>query len=332
MRVLLPGCLILATFLAAAPETSAQSNIIPPPTSEDWARLAKLPDWSGTWNPSVRGQNEEIQKSPTPWTPKAAAQIAKMAADEAAGKPHPLFVDCLPQGMPSWMLITHNAIEFLFTPGRVTILGESDGNKLRRIYTDGRSHPADPDLTFHGHSIGHWEGETLVVDTVGVMPEMLIAITEGLGVPNNGDMRIVERIHLASPEILQFDMEITAPHVLTATWKTSRTYYRQRARNLEIVEGSCLQGRYLSEIDKDGNAVFVPVPDDYARGDPLWRNSEEKPHSFESFGRRPGSGSSGRHDVGAPFDSHVRHLQKSLDYGHNQNRSMDQSPCHGLGL
>ena len=63
-----------------------------------------------------------------------------MFAEEKAGRPPPIFVNCLPEAMPSWMLVTHNAMEFLFTPGRVTILGEFDGNRLRRIYTDGRGH------------------------------------------------------------------------------------------------------------------------------------------------------------------------------------------------
>ncbi len=59
--------------------------------------------------------------------------------------------------MPGFVLITRNAFEFLFTPGRVTVLGEMDGNRLRRIWTDRRGHPDDPDLSFHGDSIGHWE-------------------------------------------------------------------------------------------------------------------------------------------------------------------------------
>ena len=61
------------------------------------------------------------------------------------------------------------------------MLGESDGNRLRRIYTDGRSHPETPDPSFHGHSIGHWEGDTLVVDTVDILPQAPLAISEAVG-------------------------------------------------------------------------------------------------------------------------------------------------------
>ncbi len=154
-------------------------------------------------------------------------------------------------------------------PGRVTLLGESDGDRLRRIYTDGRPHAEDPDPSFHGDSIGHWDGDTLVVDTIGILPETYIALGEAVGVPNNGDMHIVERIHLAGPGTLHDDLEITAPHVLTQPWKTTRIYTRQRARKLDIVEGVCLQGSFSEAKDKNGNAVFVPLKQQNGNAAPL---------------------------------------------------------------
>ncbi len=141
-------------------------------------------------------QIAQEKSNPPPWKPAIAKQIAKMYADEKAGHPFEVIDHCFPTGMPSWMLITHNAFEVLFTPGRVTILGEGDGNRMRRIYTDGRPHPPDPDPSFHGHSVGHWEGGTLVIDTIAVLPQAYLAVNEAVGVPNNGDMHIVERMHL----------------------------------------------------------------------------------------------------------------------------------------
>src|SRR5580704_14270758 len=168
----------------AAEPGKKQTIINPPPTAQDWADLAKLPDWSGVWNPKISDQDAQIKTNPPPWTPKAAAQIERMFAEERAGRPPPIFVNCLPEAMPSWMLVTHNAMEFLFTPGRVTILG---------------------------HSIGHWEGDTLVVETVNVLPQAYLAVSEAAGVPNNGDMKVIERIHLGAPDILHDDLEIYAP-------------------------------------------------------------------------------------------------------------------------
>jgi hypothetical protein len=254
--------LLLLSALPSNPEdlgAKEKSAIRPPPTAKDWADLAKLPDWSGVWNPKISDQFAQVKTNPPPWTPKALAQIAHMDAEERAGRPPPIFVNCLPEGMPSWMLVTHNAMEILFTPGRVTMLGESDGNRLRRIYTDGRSHPDSPDPTFHGHSIGHWEGQTLVIDTVGVVPQAYLAVSEAVGLPNNGDLHVVERIHLEGPDVLHDDLEITAPRLLARPWKTTRIFFRQRARKFDIVEGVCLEGSFGQAVDADGNSVYAPI-------------------------------------------------------------------------
>ena len=253
------GLVVLALGAAPSAPSLAAQTINPPPTAADWAALGQLPDWSGVWAPDMPDQRAENDRNPPPWTPRAAAQIKAMNAEEEAGRPKGLFIDCLPESMPSWMLISHNAMEVLFTPGRVTLLGESDGNRLRRIYTDGRPHPDDPDLTFHGHSIGHWEGDTLVVDTVGILPEALVAITEAAGVPNNGDMHITERIRLIKPDTLQDELTIAAPNVLTKPWVTRRLYDRHRQRVYDIVEGVCLQGGLAERKDKNGDSVFVPM-------------------------------------------------------------------------
>ncbi len=228
----------------------------------DYAALARLPDWSGVWIPDQRDQDAQMTSNPTPWTAKAAKEAARLDAEEQAGRPKGLFVNCLPEAMPSWMLINHNAMEVLFTPGRVTMLGESDGNRLRRIYTDGRKHPDDPDLSFFGHSVGHWEGDVLAVDTVGILPQSYIAISEAVGIPNDGDMHITERIHLAGPDVLADDMEITAPHVLSRPWKTTRLFRRDKSPNSDILEGVCLQGGFTTGKDENGDDVFIPLPHD----------------------------------------------------------------------
>tara|TARA_R110000772_G_scaffold14958_5_gene42769 strand:+ start:89 stop:877 length:789 start_codon:yes stop_codon:yes gene_type:complete len=226
-------------------------------SQQDYAELADLPDWSGIWTPDVADQRRQATENLTPWTAEAAREISDMLLADVSGNPAGIFNDCLPEGMPTWMLISHNAFEVLFTPGRVTLLGESDNNRLRRIYTDGREHPEDPDPSYHGHSIAHWEGDTLVVDTIGILPESYIAISEATGVRNGGDMHVKERIYLAEPDIMYVDMEITAPHVLTETWETRRIY--ERVRGFDIVEGICLQGTSFNQVDEDGEFIFLPT-------------------------------------------------------------------------
>jgi len=260
--------LLFAIFLSLTATVQAGEAPIfnPAPTTADWGKIAALPDWSGVWvpapaksggKPPVPGQWVESEPA---WKPDAARQIAALEADEKAGNPHNIYVNCLPEGMPDFIIMTLNALEILVTPGRVTLLGEFDGNRLRRIYTDGRDHPSDPDLTFNGHSIGKWQGDILVVDTVAILPQVFIPLGQGVGLPNNGDMHIIERIHLTAPDELTDDLEIIAPKVLAEPWHYSRRFNRHRDRSSDIIEASCRQGDFVEQTDADGNAVYAPLP------------------------------------------------------------------------
>jgi hypothetical protein len=225
------------------------------------SRAAAAPsDFDGVWIPDVKDQHRQETENVPPWKPEVVPQIQRLIAEEKAGRPFLVLGHCLPHGMPSWMLMTHNAFEWLTTPGRVTMLGEVDGNRMRRIYTDGRPHPEDPDLTLHGHSIGHWQGDVLVVDTTAIAPQAYIAPSEAVGIPNNGDMHIVERLYLAKPNELRDDLEITAPRVLTAPWKTTRIFRRYPDRHYEIIEGECEQEDLVPGKDEYGNDIFVSHP------------------------------------------------------------------------
>jgi len=234
----------------------------PAPSSKDWADLAKLPDWSGVWIPDRKHPNFRFGAVRPSFTPAAAAYIEEQEALVRSGTPNNLYINCLPEGMPSAVIMARSASEFLFTPGRVTILGENDGTRLRRIYTDGRGHPDDPDLTFNGHSIGHWEGDTLVVDTVAILPQSFLPLGQAVGIPNNGDMHIVERIRLAEPDRLEDAVQIEAPKVLTAPWRVTKSLVRSRARKDDIIEASCRQGDFHEAVDSKGNHVFVPTLQD----------------------------------------------------------------------
>ena len=91
--------LLSSRALSAEPERKPDLN--PPPTAADWAALARLPDWSGIWVPNINDQHRQLTANPTPWTPKVGAVIDHMWSELKAGRPAPLFVNCLPEGMPS---------------------------------------------------------------------------------------------------------------------------------------------------------------------------------------------------------------------------------------
>jgi hypothetical protein len=258
----------LTAFSATSIALDAPPVLNPPPKPKEWAALARLPDWSGTWSPAADDRAFPLGRKEPKWLPDADRQVQQLKQDEAAGAPRNVYVNCLPEGMPSLILMTVNALEFLFTPGRVTILGEFDGNRLRRIYTDGRPHPADPDLSFNGHSIGHWEKDTLVVDTIGLLPEVYLPLGQAVALPNNGDMHIQERIHLVNADRLIDELIIDAPHVLAEPWVISRSFVRSRERRFDIVEASCRQGDFREARDSHDNAAFLPIGHE-AGGAPL---------------------------------------------------------------
>ncbi len=238
------------------------------PTARDWAAIAGLPDLSGVWTPGPIDRFGPGSTTVPPWRPEIAKQVEALKALDAEGRPQNIYINCLPEGLPSSVTQTLNSVEFLVTPGRVTILGEFDANRLRRIWTDGRGHPADPDPTFSGHSIGHWEGNSLVVDTIGILPEVYLPMGQSVGIPNNGDMHVKERITLVDADTLRDDLEVIAPKVLTGPWKIGRTFTRHRERKYDFVESSCRQGDFFEDTDASGNAVFKPIPKD-AGGAPL---------------------------------------------------------------
>ncbi len=144
---------------------AAQQTFTPkPPTQNDWAAIAKLPDFTGVWEQTFGGGRGRAGGPPAgpQLTP---AYAAKQRANIAIGAEDKQTANCLPPGMPGIMGQPY-PMEFLLTPGLVTIVIEAY-SQVRHIYTDGRPLPDDPDPKFFGTSIGHWENGTLIAETIG---------------------------------------------------------------------------------------------------------------------------------------------------------------------
>ena len=132
-------------------------------------------------------------------------------------------------------------MEVLFTPGRVTIT--TDHGLIRRIYTDGRPLPSEPFVTATGSSIGHWDGDVLVVDTVGLSPRLKLA-----GVPAGEGFRIQERIYLDPRQLLHIDGVITAPEALTGPYRYTQTYGRFENQQYALAQ-------FVTDCDKDDRSI-----------------------------------------------------------------------------
>jgi hypothetical protein len=116
------------------------------------------------------------------------------------------------------------AVEFLFTPERVTLTNEA--GLVRRIYTDGRAAPADAEPTNTGISIGRWEGQTLVVETTHINPRLRYPLPGPRWPPIGANARVTERIVLKDPNTLEFEVVTYAPDILTEPDRRTRLYTR----------------------------------------------------------------------------------------------------------
>lgn len=249
MRVTpLPLLVWVATLLPMAIATGvldAQTASNAGPTATDWSTLAKLPDFTGVWEVGPGGGGGGRGRGAPPGPSLTPAAAAKRKELQSLGREDKETANCVPPGMPGIMGQPY-PMEFLLTPGKVTIVIEAY-TQVRHIYTDGRPLPEDPDLKFHGTSIGRWEGNALVVDTIGFSPLTELAAN----VPHSDKMRIRERFTLTGPDTMSIETTVTDPEVLTAPFTTTRTLQRHRAWT--IAEYVC-QENNRNFVDEKGKA------------------------------------------------------------------------------
>ncbi len=256
---MLAGCGGSGGGNATAAPDAAKSAAAAMPARPDpgYATLAKLPDWNGVWEPALFARPREARPTGPPPAPKLTPQYAKQfAAFQAKNRSTPgiNFVspvaNCVPPGLPGSMTQPY-PIEFLFTPGRVTILIETY-SMVRRVYTDGGPLPPSDQLdpSYQGTSVGHWEGDTLVVETGGILPET----SPVNGILGHSDkMKVTERMRLADPDTLEIVTTRDDPAVFTEPFTTTARYARHR--DWKIMEYVCAQNNH-DALDEHGNAAF----------------------------------------------------------------------------
>jgi len=227
----------------------------------DYRALEALPDWRGIWAPIMGDRGVPPPETPQLIGPYKAHHeevqaLIKSGDPDALAKVERRVSACEPPGVPGIMVQPYN-IEFLFTPGSVTINQEAY-MQVRRIFTDGRPLPEDPDPTYNGHSIGHWvDGDTLVVTTVG--------LREGgsmgrWGITHSDQVRLTERIHLdpADKDILVVENRFEDPKALARPWQSVSRF--RRLRSLDQIEFVCAQND-RNPINEQGEVEYIGVAD-----------------------------------------------------------------------
>jgi hypothetical protein len=167
-----------------------------------------------------------------PFTPWAEEQFKK--ADTKVNDPN---LACLPHGIPRIMFVPL-PMEIFQVPDKVLMYQEA-GNQLRQIHMN-REHLKDLDPIYNGDSIGKWDGNTLVVDTVGFNT---ITWMDHVGLPHTGALHVVERIRRVDHNTLIDDFTIEDPKAYTKKWTASQTYILKPG--WEIAEYVCDNNKYV---------------------------------------------------------------------------------------
>ncbi|MBZ5661030.1 MAG: hypothetical protein LAO08_11545 [Acidobacteriia bacterium] len=246
--------LALLAMLSLSPIVRAQTaaqQAAPSPK-----KTAPGADLTGVWTQYPRiGANSASEggfafsKEEPPMTPWAEAKFKSTKAPHTGGYSGPsddTTLTCFPPGVPRIYLFNF-PMEIFEVPGRVLIVYEF-GHFIRQIYTDGRPHAADANSTWMGDSIGKWEGDTLVVDTVGLNDKTWL---DQLGHPHSDALHLIERFRRVAPDLLQIDFTFDDPKAFTKQW-TGTKQFKLRP-DWQIAEYICeenFSNKEINEISK----------------------------------------------------------------------------------
>lgn len=222
-----------------------------------WDSIKQLPDlYTGVWEPrfdpaaanAVAGGGQyQLKMSLTPEYQKKLAAIKALA--DSGGDIPSASKHCI-AAFGGAMAGPELVMSFSYTPGRV-VIAQSYG-AARHIYLDGRPLPQDPDESFQGFSIGHWQGKTLVVETVGLdrNNEFIDAVAGGVG------MHVLERMTLTAPNELTIESTLTAPQALTEPLKRTTVFVRHP--DWPMIPYDCQQNN--RSVDANGRQQFDLTP------------------------------------------------------------------------
>jgi hypothetical protein len=211
------------------------------------------PDISGVWvvtNFTPKGVTLDGKEPPLlPW----ARDVYHKRLDLAERKGLPFNdteVYCVSGGMPRMMMGAAYPVQILQTAGQVTILFELIRNVRYIHLTDKHPDPADIDPSYNGDSIGRWEGDTLIVDTIGLTDRSTV---DKYGIPHTDALHVVERIRRTDENTFEDLMTIEDPKTFTAPWQY-RAVYKRAPAGTRLAEYMCENNRNLP--DEKGQVTF----------------------------------------------------------------------------
>jgi len=216
--------LFFAITSIAFAQTAQQSGAVKTSDAPTVPSPALSHDLSGIWMqyprdnvPGALGMdavNEKFRPPLTAWgQAKFDAAFPLTGPRAVPGKENDPILRCDPTGPPR-LLTLPNPFEIVQIPGRVLMLFE-EYHVWRTIWTDGRALPKDPDPSWMGYSVGKWEGDTFVVDTIGFNDKIW---ADPYGDPRSEQMHLSERYRRLNHDTLEMAVTIDDPKAYTKTW------------------------------------------------------------------------------------------------------------------
>ncbi|HEY6340795.1 MAG TPA: hypothetical protein VIY49_04820 [Bryobacteraceae bacterium] len=225
--------------------------------------LAQQPNLSGVWNlrttPETRYLSYGFSREEPPMTEWAQEKFKltkpSFGPRSFADSNDPVnpttvnAVGCFPPGTPR-IYLQPFPMEIVQTPARVLMIFEFN-HFIRQIWTDGRGHNTDLGPTWFGDSIGHWEGDTLVVDTIGLNDKTWI---DRAGHPHSDQLHVVERMRRPEPNTLQVALTIEDPKAYTKPWGGQVTFQLHPTWNITemVCEDNVNFDEFLKNESKPG--------------------------------------------------------------------------------
>ena len=192
------------------------------------------PDLSGVWaHPYVPDMTEDRtdQKGagPLPFNAAGAENFKNYDVSKFDYTGH-----CLPFGLIRSVNVGGYPIQFMQNKKYVAELFEQN-TWFHVIYIDGREHPKNLEPTWFGHSIGKWDGDTLVVDTIGFNGKTRL---DTIGHPHSDQLHVIERFTLTDPDHMNYEITIDDPKYYTKPFKNTRLFTQMKPGQ-ELIEYSC---------------------------------------------------------------------------------------------
>ncbi len=209
---------------------------------------APVPGQFGEYARRASKQTSQIIDPPNGRLPPLTAEgLAKQAAQRAArGKPLESWADwsiydrCITRGVAGSIIpvIYGNGLQIVQAPGYVAINYEMV-HDTRIIPLDGRPHLAKDIHTYMGDPVGHWEGNTLVVETTNLNDKMGVGANGG-GLPYSEDTKLIERFTRVSGNTIDYELTVDDPRTYTAPWKVAFPITHEPG--YKIFEYACHEG------------------------------------------------------------------------------------------